>query len=75
MGLGLLFLFTPEIGQKALHFFMDSQSCILYSLRNTTAAVCLVLSQQPGLLTAFETRSLRLVLSGWCCLFLKDVFK
>lgn len=62
MSLGFLSLFTPEMGQKAL-VFSWIQNNALYSLRNSSAALCLVLSQLPGLLTA-----LRPVPWGWCCL-------
>lgn len=48
---------------KKLWIFPWIQNHMLYSLRNPSAAVCLVLSQLPGLLTA-----LRPVPWGWCCL-------
>lgn len=48
---------------KKLCIFCWIQNHALCSLCNTAAAVCLVLSQLPGLLTA-----LRPVPWGWCCL-------
>lgn len=72
-GLGLLFLFTPEMGQKALHFFMDPKSRSLFSEKHCSCCV-------PGAFLAaraahgFETASLGLVLSG-NHEFLQDVLK
>lgn len=73
MGLGLLFLFTPEMGQKALHFFMDPKSCTIFS--QTLQLLC----ESPAFPAAraahsFETGSLGLMLSS-NEVFLKDVFK
>lgn len=73
MGLGLLFLFTLEMGQKALHFFMDPKSCTVFSQKHCS---CCVPGAFPAARAAhsFEIGSLGLVLSG-NDEFLKDVFK
>lgn len=73
MGLGLLFLFILEVGQKALDFFMDPKSCTIFSQKHCS---CCVPGAFPAARAAygFETGSLGLVLSG-NDVFLKDVFQ